>query len=97
MVTRSLELALEALDREVIVEQPLDPAEGPERLARHAMEEIRRSLSDNESADEQARRVNAVLGDLVGESWGDGAVVRPPRVLATRGRAASGAQARDAV
>lgn len=92
VVTRSLELALEALDREVIVEQPLDPAEGPERLARHAMEEIRRSLSDNESADEQARRVNAVLGDLVGESWGDGAVVRPPRVLeGIRGRSQLGA------
>ena len=45
------------------------------------MEEIRRKLSDDEPADEQAARVNDILRGLGGEDLGAREVVRPPRVL----------------
>ncbi len=68
---------------------PLDAAEAPERLARHAMDEIRRQLSDDEPADGQAARVNDVLRGLAGDDFSDGEVVRPPRVLwGIKGRSA---------
>jgi superfamily II DNA or RNA helicase len=80
LVTRQLEQELSAVVEELRVESPLDPAEAPVRLARHAMNELRRELTGEESADEQARRVNALLADL-GEGNDDREVVRPPRVL----------------
>lgn len=81
LITRALRHELEELEPDVRVEAPLDAAEAPERLARHAMEEIRRKLSDDEPADEQAARVNDILRGLGGEDLGAREVVRPPRVL----------------
>jgi len=42
LITRALERALSALASEVRDEAALDAAEAPERLARHAMDELRR-------------------------------------------------------
>lgn len=89
LITRALRRDLDGLDPAVLVDGPLEAAEGPERLARHAMEEVRRELAGEESADEQARRVNVLLGgfaDLAGDE-----VVRPPRILhGINGRSALG-------
>lgn len=91
LITRSLERALDALDPELRVEGPLDAAEAPERLARHAMDEIRRELGGDESADDQAQRVNALISDLAGTGFEDREVVRPPRILeGIKGRSALG-------
>jgi superfamily II DNA or RNA helicase/HKD family nuclease len=58
----------------------LDPAEAAARLARHAMDEIRRELGDREaSADAQASRVNAVLQGLTTDA--NASVALPARVL----------------
>ena len=61
----------------------LDPAEGPERLARHAMAEIARQLADDETADGQAARLNArAAGDRADEDdWAAARSSCPPRVL----------------
>jgi hypothetical protein len=45
LITRALEQRLAALESELLAEEPLDPAEGPQRLARHAMERIRGELA----------------------------------------------------
>src|SRR5450755_4205626 len=81
LITRALTRELEDLDPEVLVETPLDAAEAPERLARHAMDEIRRQLDDDESADRQVGRVNDALRDLAGDGYNEREVVQPPRVL----------------
>ena len=81
LITRALTRALEDLDPDVLVEIALDAAEAPERLARHAMDEIRRQLDDDESADRQVERVNHVLRDLAGDGYNEREVVQPPRVL----------------
>ncbi len=91
LVTRALERALEQLDPETRVEDPLDPAEGPDRLARYAMEEIRRELSEDVSADDQASRINQVLDDLGGADSRGRELVRPPRILqGIKGRSPAG-------
>lgn len=54
LITRALERRLVALESELLTEQPLDPAEGPQRLARHTMEQIRGDLAGLETADDQA-------------------------------------------
>jgi hypothetical protein len=79
LMTRSLERALESLDGDLREEGALDPAEAPERLARHAMEELRRGLSPEELANPQAERVNNLLHGFGEESDGD--VALPARVL----------------
>ena len=79
LVTRALERALTELDAEVLDEHLLDPAEAPDRLARHAMDELRRGLDSDESADIQAERVNAILRSFAG---GEAAT---PRSLCQRG------------
>ena len=81
LVTRALERALSELDKELRVEDSLDPAEAPERLARHAMVELRRELDGDDSADAQAERVNEVLRKLSGEDALDGEIALPARVL----------------
>ena len=83
LITESLARELSGLDPEVIVEASLDPAEGPSRLARHAMREIERELAIDESADVQAERLNRVLRQVASsESPCDGPqVALPPRVL----------------
>ncbi len=58
----------------------LDPAEAAARLARRAMDEIRRELGDREaSADTQASRVNVLLKDLTMDA--SASVALPARVL----------------
>jgi superfamily II DNA or RNA helicase/HKD family nuclease len=83
LITESLARELSGLDPDVIVEASLDPAEGPSRLARHAMREIERELAIDESADVQAERLNRVLRQVASsESPSDGPqVALPPRVL----------------
>src|SRR4051812_31015113 len=93
LVTRALERALNALDAEVLDQKALDSAEAPERLARHAMGELRVALDTEESADAQAERVNdllrAVDRDVIGEL--DAEVALPARVLqGIRGRSPLG-------
>jgi len=67
LITRSLERDLGDLAAEVREEKALDAADAPERLARHAMDELRRELTSSESADEQAMRLNEVLRQVAGE------------------------------
>ena len=81
LVTRALERDLSPVDPDLVVERALDPAEGPERLARHAMGEIRHQLADYESAELQAERTNILLGDVASGDSEDGKVALPPRVL----------------
>jgi PLD-like domain/Type III restriction enzyme, res subunit len=83
LITQALEQELDGLDAEVRVEKPLDPAEGPARLARHAMQEIERELARDESAGSQAERLNGMLRELVGEGQEQlgPEVALPPRVL----------------
>jgi hypothetical protein len=61
----------------------LDAAEGPERLARHAMAEIATQLAADEGADAWATRVNELLRRLVADEddWANSEVVLPARVL----------------
>jgi hypothetical protein len=61
LMTRRLERDLSALEPDVIDAQPLDAAEAPDRLARHAMSELRVALDGEESTDIKADRVNALL------------------------------------
>ena len=61
LITSALERALAELDPELLISDALDPAEAPERLARHLMAEVRRALADQDSADAQA-------GDVDGSS-----------------------------
>jgi superfamily II DNA or RNA helicase/HKD family nuclease len=81
LVTRALQRALSDLDAEVLVHQPLDPAEAPDRLARHFMEELRRELDDDESSDEKAERVNQLLDQLGGSVGERAGLVLPTRLL----------------
>ena len=91
LITRALERRLETLESDLRAEQPLDPAEGPERLARHAMEQIRGDLGDLETADEQAGRINEILETFVDEEARDAQLELPPRLLTgIRGRSPLG-------
>lgn len=93
LITRALERLLEQLGAEFRDEVPLDPAEGPERLARHAMAEIARQLAaDGAGADAQAMRVNDLLRGIVPDAgdWARSEVVTPATVL-------SGIRARSAL
>lgn len=82
LITRGLERDLAAVAPEALDESPLDAAEAPERLARHAMDEVRRELRAEEaSADSQARRLNEVLGSFASGAGGDAEVALPARVL----------------
>jgi len=83
LITRQLARRLELLAAELREDVALDPAEGAERLARHAMHEIARFLADDESAEDQAGRLNELLRPFVvdAESWEAAEVVLPPRVL----------------
>jgi superfamily II DNA or RNA helicase/HKD family nuclease len=82
LITEPLAQELSRLDASAVVDEALDPAEAPNRLARHAMKEVERELAESESAEEQAERLNAVLRDLVvGDAAPDGRIALPPRVL----------------
>jgi superfamily II DNA or RNA helicase/HKD family nuclease len=81
LVTRRVVRDLHLLAPELIDEAPLDAAEAPERLARHVMEELRRELAAGDhEADEQARRVNALLSGAVADG-AEADVVLPARLL----------------
>ena len=67
LITRSLRARLNEIGEEFRDEEQLDPAEGPNRLARHAMREIERDLDADASAETQARRVNGLLRDLISD------------------------------
>lgn len=93
LVTRGLQQELDRLDDEVVDEQRLDPAEAPERLARHAMGVLRRELDPDVPADDQAIRLNSTLYGLVGEQADalDDEVALPARILhGVRGRSPVG-------
>src|SRR4051812_33074692 len=81
LITRAMERALRRVDPEVLDQVPLDRAEAPERLARHAMSEIRVNLDGGESADAQAKRVNAIVRSLEASDHPDAQVSLPARVL----------------
>src|SRR3954453_8437279 len=81
LVTRAIERALTRVDPEVLDEIPLDPAEAPVRLARHAMSEIRVSLDSEESANTQAERVNAIVRSFDASDQRDAEISLPARVL----------------
>ena len=83
LITQSLVRELGELDPEVLVEAPLDPAEGPNRLARHGMHELERELDATESAEDQAERFNRVLQELGSTERGleTSQIALPPRVL----------------
>jgi len=89
LITRLLARRLAGLAPELLIAGPLDAAEAPERLARHAMDEIRRSLDDQDKdASAQAERVNRLLAG-VGDD--DATVESPPRILrGVLGRSALG-------
>ena len=83
LITRALEQLLRRLDPEFRQEASLDPAEGPARLARHAMAEIARQLALDDDADVQANRLNELLRQIVPDAadWAQTEVVVPARVL----------------
>jgi superfamily II DNA or RNA helicase/HKD family nuclease len=82
LMTRALRKALAEVDDELLAENALDPAEAPERLARHLMAEVRRALDDSEDAENQAESVNALLKHALSEPDAEGAeVLLPTRVL----------------
>jgi superfamily II DNA or RNA helicase/HKD family nuclease len=76
-----MEHALRRVDPEVLDQIPLDRAEAPERLARHAMSEIRVNLDGEESADAQAKRVNSIVRSLEASDHPDAEISLPARVL----------------
>jgi len=77
LVTRLLQDKLRTLDADLRIEQPLDAAEARERLARHAMEAIKRGLPDDTSADDQAEQVNQLIARLDAEDN----IALPARIL----------------
>jgi superfamily II DNA or RNA helicase/HKD family nuclease len=83
LITRELAARLEQLAAAFRDDAPLDPAEGPERLALHVMRLIARELAGEESADDQARRINEVLRSVLSdtEDLDDAEIIVPPRVL----------------
>ena len=82
LITRGLERDLSALEPDVVDEQPLDAAEAPDRLARHAMGELRVALDGDESTDVKADRVNALLRTFEQEgNERDAEIALPARVL----------------
>jgi hypothetical protein len=83
LITRALERLLQRLDVEFREDIALDPAEAPERLARHAMAEVARQLAIVDSADDQATQLNGLLRRIVASEgdWAQTEVVVPARVL----------------
>jgi superfamily II DNA or RNA helicase/HKD family nuclease len=81
LITRALERDLSGLDPELVDHEPLDTAEAPDRLARHAMGELRVALDGDESVDTQAERVNALLRSIEGDQELEREIALPARVL----------------
>jgi hypothetical protein len=64
VISSALERALADLDAGLIEQRPLDPADAPHRLARHAADEQRSELARSGSANDQAERITAALRRL---------------------------------
>ena len=81
LITRRMRRVLASLDPMLRGDEPLDPAEAPTRLARHAMEELRRQLSSIYAADDQAALVNDLLARAASDDLDDVELALPARVL----------------
>jgi hypothetical protein len=82
LITRALERDMAAVAAEFLDESPLDAAEAPDRLARHAMDELRRELRvEVAAADVQAGTVNEILRRFAPGAGSDAEVALPARVL----------------
>jgi superfamily II DNA or RNA helicase/HKD family nuclease len=81
LITRLLQRQLSDLEPEVLLEQALDPAEAPERLARHAMDELRRELEGEDPADDKAERINQLLRQFAYDAADETEVALPARLL----------------
>ena len=81
LVTRALERQLRQLAEAARIEEPLDAAEAPARLARHVMAEVRRALEGAEDADKQAQRINQLLRGVMEEGDDEAEIAVPARVL----------------
>jgi superfamily II DNA or RNA helicase/HKD family nuclease len=91
LITRLLDQELRGLDADLRLEEPLDPAEARERLARHAMGAIERGLDEETPADEQASRVNELIARIDATGVGESDVALPARILrGITGRSALG-------
>lgn len=78
------------LGAELKVLRELDPVEAPDRLARHATDEVRRRLHPVESAAQQALRVNRVIRDLDVGTEGDEIALPPQLLYGIKGQSATG-------
>lgn len=63
---------LRGLDPEIVVTEELDPAEGPERIARHGANELACQLAVSETAERQAQRLNEALQQVARSEHGAG-------------------------
>ena len=81
LITLGLRRDLSELSPEIVEEERLDPAEAPDRLARHAMDELRAALAGEESADVQSERVNGLLRALQDADSSDAQIALPARLL----------------
>lgn len=82
LITRALQRALADLDPELVVSEALDPAEAPERLSRHLMNEVRRALAEIDSAQSQVDSVNRLLGEALEPDEAQNAeILLPARTL----------------
>jgi superfamily II DNA or RNA helicase/HKD family nuclease len=79
LITARLAAVLDAIPAELIDREHLDAAEGAGRLARHLASVIAPLLTGQESSDDQASAINALLTQS-GADGGD-AVVLPPMIL----------------
>lgn len=79
LLTRRLEDALASLPAQLVDRQPLDPAEGPRRLARHLAEALTPLVANEPLSTDQAELVNSLLAVTAADA-GD-ALVTPPAVL----------------
>jgi superfamily II DNA or RNA helicase/HKD family nuclease len=79
LVTRLLDEQLRRVDADLRIEEPLDPVEARDRLARHAMEAIQRGLDQETPADDQATEVNALIRRL--DEGREVDVALPARIL----------------
>ena len=75
VVTASLQGELVALRDDQPVTKGLDSTEGPHRLARHAMLELRRYLETDNSAVSQTEKINRILREF---DANDAEIVVPP-------------------
>lgn len=81
LITERVKRELSALEPELIDAKPLDAAEAPGRLARHAMDELRVGLDDSEKTSDQiAAQVNDLLDGVPGVE-DESRIVLPASIL----------------